>query len=168
MKTLETCRILYNNFLQERKESWEKHKKSIERQKLNKVVCRIHERISNRRKDFVFQEAHKIVKKYKLIVVENLEIKRMIEKNHLSKSISDVAWGMFIERLFCKAVEAGRQFIKVNPAYTSQDCSSCGVRVSKKLCDRVHKCPKCGVVLDRDVNAARNIKRLGLQSLEAS
>jgi len=143
-------------------------KGSSERNKLNKVVCRIHERIFNRRKNFIFQEAHKIVKEYKTIYIENLEINKMKENNRLSKSISDVAWGMFLDRLSCKAEEAGRQLIKVNPAYTSQNCSSCGNRVSKKLSDRVHHCFHCGLKIDRDINAAKNIKRLGLQSLSKS
>ena len=64
-----------------------------------------------------------------------------------------------------KAESAGREVVLVNPAYTSQICSSCGTIVKKDLSERVHSCPKCGLVMDRDLNAAKNILRLGLQSV---
>ena len=76
---------------------------------------------------------------------------------HLAKSIADAAWNTFITILTCKAEEAGRQVVKVDPKYTSQTCSNCGEIVKKDLSVRVHECSHCGLILDRDVNAAKNI-----------
>jgi len=92
-----------------------------------------------------------------LIAVENLNTQGMMKNHHLSKSIADAAWNTFITILTCKAEEAGRQVVKVDPKYTSQICSKCGEIVKKDLSVRVHKCPHCGLVLDRDINAAKNV-----------
>src|SRR5205085_5822112 len=82
---------------------------------------------------------------------------------------SDLAsWSAFLAQLDAKAEEAGRQFAKVNPAYTSQTCSQCGHRQKMPLSERVFNCPCCHVHLDRDLNAASNIRALGLQGLGLS
>jgi putative transposase len=83
----------------------------------------------------------------------------------LNKSIGDAAWRMFLDLLDCKAEEAGKRVIKVNPAYTSQTCSKCGTRHKLTLSDRIFHCPVCDLELSRDVNAAINILGLGLQSI---
>ena len=80
------------------------------------------------------------------------------DKKYLSKSIHDASWRLFMDLLTYKAEEAGRIFIKVNPAYTSQDCSECNYRVKKKLSERIHNCPNCGLIIDRDLNASKNIR----------
>jgi putative transposase len=129
-----------------------------------KVVAKVHERIRNRRHDFAHRESRKLVNRYGFIAVENLSIKRMNKNHCLAKSIMDAAWGEFTEKLAYKAEWAGRRFVRVNPAYTSQDCSSCGFRQSVPLSARVYECPSCGLILDRDHNAAKNILTLGLQS----
>jgi putative transposase len=145
-------------------------KGSKERERRRKVVARIHERIVNKRKDFAHQLSRRIINEYGLIAVEDLSINKMIQQNKqtykkgMNKSIADAAWSMFVNLLIYKAEEAGRSIIEVNPAYTTQTCSSCGYRQAKKLGDRKHVCPVCGYTADRDVNAARNILRLGLQS----
>ena len=82
-------------------------------------------------------------------------------KAGLNKSIHDAGWGQFLSILACKAACAGKRVEAVNPAYTSQDCSGCGERVQKSLCVRTHVCASCGLVLDRDENAARNIQWRG-------
>ncbi len=82
-------------------------------------------------------------------------------KAGLNKSIQDAGWGHFLSILACKAACAGKRVEAVNPAYTSQDCSGCGERVPKSLSMRTHVCPSCGLALDRDANAARNILRAG-------
>ena len=82
-----------------------------------------------------------------------------------SKSIADVSWGMMVQATQNKAEEAGSQVVLVNPKNTTQFCSRCGKIVRKELSDRVHDCPFCGLIMDRDQNAAINIMRLGLQSL---
>jgi putative transposase len=82
-------------------------------------------------------------------------------KAELNKSIHDAGWGQFLTILACKAEWAGKRVEAVNPAYTSQDCSRCGARVPKSLGARTPVCTHCGLVLDRDENAARNIQRAG-------
>ena len=88
---------------------------------------------------------------------ENLEIPNMMKNHHLAKAIAEQGWGELIRQIGYKAESAGLHTVGVPPAYTSQDCSGCGARVKKDLSVRVHACPNCGLILDRDENAARNI-----------
>ena len=139
-------------------------KGSIERRKRLKVVQRVHERIANKRKDFIHKVSRHLVDTYRYIVFEDLAITNMLKNHHLAKAISDASWGMLINITTSKAVEAGSEVILVDPRNTSQMCSRCGTIVKKNLSVRIHKCPNCGLVMDRDENAAINILRLGLQS----
>jgi putative transposase len=82
-------------------------------------------------------------------------------KAGLNKSIRDASWGRFLSILACTAACAGKRVAAVNPAFTSQKCSGCGGHVPKDLCVRTHVCPSCGLVPDRDANAARTIVRAG-------
>src|SRR5258708_5391484 len=133
-----------------------------------KVVARVHERVAWRRGDFTHQHSRRIVNAFDVIAVEDLSVNRMVHTHCLAKSIQDAAWGEFASFLAYKAAWAGRKYVAVNPAYTSQDCSGCGHRQLLSLADRIYTCPCCGVVLDRDLNAARNILALGRQCLSAS
>ena len=83
----------------------------------------------------------------------------------MNRSIADVAWGRLIAFTEEKAIAAGRTVKKVPPQGTTQRCSGCGEIVTKDLSDRIHDCPYCGLVLDRDHNAALNILALGLQRI---
>jgi len=139
-----------------------------ERAKRRKVVARIHERIAHRRRDFAHQESRRLVNAFGLIVFEALLIHNMLKQRTLAKSIADAAWSQLVQYTAYKAEGAGGRVVLVDPRHTSQDCSSCGHRVEKSLAERVHQCPQCGLVLDRDVNAALNILALGLQSRRAS
>jgi putative transposase len=140
-----------------------------ERAERRKVVARVHERTRWRRRDFTHQHSRRIVNAFDLIAVEDLSVNRMTHNHCLTKSIHDVAWSRFASLLSYKAVWAGRKFVAVNPAYTSQDCSQCGHRKTDlNLADRTYTCPCCGVVLDRDHNASLNILRLGQQSLASA
>lgn len=142
-------------------------KGSVERRKARKVVNRIYERLSWKRENFTHQESRKIVNEYQNIFLEKLEISSMVEDNEfkLSKSILDVAWNQFTSMIKYKAEEAGRNIVFVNPRNTSKMCSRCGILVEKPLSQRTHSC-KCGLIMDRDLNAAINILRLGTQSLK--
>ena len=131
----------------------------------NRVVARVHERIANKRKNFIHQISRKLVDRFKLIVFEDLTIKNMQQSHHLAKSIADASWGMMVQATQNKAADAGSQVVLVNPYNTSQSCSRCGKIVAKDLTVRIHSCPFCGLTMDRDQNAAINILRLGLQSL---
>ena len=135
------------------------------RRKRKKVVARVHERIANRRRDFAHQHSRKIVNRFQVIAVEDLAVNRMVHNHCLAKSIHDVAWSQFTTCLSYKAENAGRSFVAVNPAYTTQDCSRCGHRQTVPLGERVYSCSCCGLHLDRDLNASLNIRALGLQSL---
>ena len=141
---------------------------TTERAKRRKVVARVHERIAWRRSDFAHQHSRRIVDSFDLIAVENLSVNRMMHNHCLAKSIADAAWTQFAAFLSHKAAWAGRRFVAVNPAYTSQDCSGCGHRQPLTLADRTYHCPCCGLILDRDLNAAQNILRLGRQSLASA
>ena len=134
---------------------------SRKRRKAKKVVSRIHERIRNRRHDFVHQTARKIVNRYGVIAVEKLNVKGMVKNHCLAKSISDASWSMFRNVLSQKAARAARTYAEVNPAYTSMTCSGCGHIERKTLAQRQHDCPMCGLSLDRDTNAAINILSVG-------
>jgi len=143
-------------------------KRSAARRKANKVLSRIHERIRNRRHDFVHQTARRLVNRYGVIAVEKLNVKGMVKNHSLAKSISDASWSMFRSILVQKAESAvNRTVVEVNPRYTSQMCSKCGNIQKKSLSVRWHECQKCGLSLDRDMNAAINIAALGQQSLPA-
>jgi putative transposase len=130
-----------------------------------KVVARIHERISNRRKNFIEQEVNKLVKRFGFIAMEALVVRNMIKNPKLAKSIADASWSMFFTRMLAKAEEAGRQVVRVNPAYTSQTCSACGHCQPMPLSVRVYECPQCGLVIHRDHNGSLNILADGLQAV---
>jgi putative transposase len=103
--------------------------------------------------------ASSLVKRFDVICVEALNIRTLADSN-LAKDVRDQAWGGFVRILADKAEEAGRRLVLVNPKNTTQMCSNCGQIVPKRREERIHSC-RCGLVLDRDVNAARNILRLG-------
>ena len=146
-----------------------KHSKLVkgtpQRRKHRKVVARVHERAKFKRQNFTHQASRQIVDRYGVICVEDLNVNRMLHNHCLAKSISDAAWSAFFSQLSYKAEEAGRQFLKVNPAYTSQDCSGCGHRQTMPLSERVYHCSCCLLSLDRDLNASKNILRVGVHSL---
>ncbi len=136
-----------------------------ERRKHRKAVARVHERIAFRRQNFTHQQSRKIVNSFGMIAVEDLNVNRMTHNHCLAKSIADASWSAFFAQLACKAAEAGRAFVKVNPASTSQTCSRCGQRQKMPLDVRIFACPCCHVHLDRDLNASLNILGVGLHSL---
>jgi len=139
--------------------------KTPQRNKTRKVVSKIHERIANKRSNFIHQESRKIVNSYGTICIEDLSINKMVHNRCFNKSIMDAAWGQFAQYITYKAESADRIVVKVNPAYTSQICSACGHWEVKKLSNRVHHCSCCGFEACRDHNAALNILALGLHSI---
>ena len=123
--------------------------------------------------DFAHKQARIWVDTYGVIVMEDLNITGMMVEhkvifgNKLNKSIADVAWHQLAQFTAYKAEDAGRLFMQVDPRNTSKMCSRCNALVPKELSVRVHTCPHCGLVLDRDHNAAINILALGLQRINA-
>src|SRR6266705_1073354 len=136
-------------------------KGTAERRKHRKVVARVHERITFRRDNFTHQQSRQIVDRFGTICVEDLHVNRLVHNHCLAKSIADASWSEFFSKLSCKAEEAGRKYLALNPAYTSQTCSTCGHRQKMPLDIRFFNCPCCHLQLDRDLNASRNILSLG-------
>jgi putative transposase len=132
-------------------------------------VARLHEKAREQRRDFHHKLAHRLVREHELIAVEGLKTKDLIAQSStgLAKSITDAAWARFLTILGAKAAEAGRSFVTVPPRGTSSTCSGCGRVEPKALSERAHCCP-CGLVLNRDHNAALNILRLGRSRREAA
>jgi putative transposase len=151
------------------------------------LLAKAHQHIAHQRRDFHHKEARKLVEQFDVMYYEDLQVKHLGRrpaprpdgnggyehngaraKAGLNTSIQDAGWSSFLTILAFKAASAGKRVVAVPPAYTSQDCSNvladgtiCGERVTKSLAVRMHVCPKCGLRLDRDENAARNILRRG-------
>lgn len=134
-----------------------KKKGSVRRSKAVKCVAKAHLKVANARKDFHYKTAQKLLNQGKNIGYEKLNIKG-IARSRMAKSTHDAGWGQFLQILSVKAESAGLMTIAVNPNGTTQNCSSCGQKVPKTIQDRWHSCPHCGCELDRDHNAAINIK----------
>ena len=140
-----------------------KKKRSNNRKKQKGVVATTHRKIRNQRSDFHHKISKGLVADYDLIVFEDLKVKNMVKNKYLAKSISDAGWNQLVSFTSYKAADAGKIVELVNPRGTSQLCSSCGMEVKKSLAVRTHRCPYCGLVMDRDENAAINILNRGLE-----
>jgi putative transposase len=131
-------------------------------------VASLHERVTNQRDDFLHKLSSHYVNHYELIAVEDLNLRGMLRNHKLSSSISDVAWSKFAEMLAYKAENAGKLVVRVDPRNTTQRCcrcSRCSRIVKKSLAVRIHRCPYCGLELDRDYNSAIDILKLGLEKI---
>ena len=137
-----------------------------ERKEAKKRLSLLHEKIANKRSDFNHHVSKQLARNFDFITFEDLSVSQMAKNHRFAKSIYDAAWTQLVQYTTYKAVEAGGGVVLVDPRYTSQICSSCGVKEKKTLNERWHECD-CGLSIDRDHNAAINILRLGLQSLEA-
>jgi putative transposase len=150
----------------QRRVSRRTNKRSGRRRKAVKLLQKKYQKIGRQRADFHHKTALKIVREFDAIAVEDLNVKGMVRNHHLAKSISDAGWSQFILILTSKAESAGREVIKVNPSYTSQDCSRCGHRNRITLATRIYRCSRCGLVIHRDRNGALNVKgRAGLSGM---
>lgn len=152
--------------VQKQKDAAKNDRNWDENRRRKKALAHIHERIANRRSDFANQISRQVVGLYQVIVFEELAPLEMGKSRGMRKSIQDVAWSQFINMTISKAEEAGRTVVLVDPRNTSKMCSSCGKLVEKKLSDRTHICPCCGLSMDRDLNAAINILQRGLQTFQ--
>jgi putative transposase len=121
-----------------------------------------HEHITHQRKDYLNKIAFHLINNYDLIAIEDLRINNMVKDHNLAMSILDGGWGYLARRLADKAAEAGRELVRIYPAYTSKTCSGCGkIFEDLGLKDRWIECG-CGLSLDRDINAALNILKKAL------
>lgn len=131
-------------------------------------VAKVYRKIRRQNDDTLHKLSRMLVENYGLIIFEDLNIQGMLRNHKLAKHISDASWNRLIQMTTYKAEWAGSEVRLVNPRNTSQKCSGCGEIVPKTLADRIHCCPKCGLVLDRDLNAAKNIHTVGITEIEAS
>ncbi len=123
-----------------------------------------HLKISRQRKDHAVKLARCVITSNDVVAYEDLRIANMVKNHHLAKSITDAGWYQFRVWLEYFGAKFGKITIAVPPQYTSVNCSNCGAKVTKTLSTRTHQC-KCGCVLDRDENAARNILSMGLSTV---
>ncbi len=135
--------------------------------KSHKKISSIHEKISNQRGDFLHKTSSQIINNHDTICIENLNISGMIKNSRLAMSISDAGWGEFVRQLKYKSQWYGKNLLVIGRFEpSSKTCSCCGViNPDLKLQEREWTCTACGAVLDRDVNAAINIKNFALKSL---
>jgi putative transposase len=139
-----------------------KRKGSRNREKARVRLARVEERIANKRRDYAYKTARSIVDRYDKVYLEDFRVANMMRNRRLSKSIGDAGWGMLRSALTYMAQRSLGVIALVDPRNTSQLCSRCGAYVEKSLSVRVHRCPGCGLTIDRDVNAARNMLKRGL------
>ena len=132
-------------------------------EKARRRVASVCERVANQRRDIAYKTARSIVNRYEMVYVEGLSVQGLMRNRRLSKSIGDAGWGMLRNALTYMAEMSEGVIAFIDPRNTSQLCSGCGATVSKTLSERTHRCPTCGLVLDRDVNAAWNILKRGLE-----
>ena len=138
-----------------------RQKGSHRRQKAGLLLAREYQRIRNLRHDHAHKLTRRLVAEFGLIAIEDLNILGLA-RGLLALDVTDQGWAAFVRILEYKAAEAGTRIIRVPPRRTSMTCSGCGALVPKLLSERTHQCVDCGLVIDRDTNAARNVLRLGL------
>jgi putative transposase len=141
-----------------------KQKGSNNRHKARLKVARLHQEISDVRKDFLHKLTTRLVRENQTIAVEDLAVKNMVKNRKLALSISDASWGELVRQLEYKCDWYGRTLVKIDRWFpSSKRCGSCGYIVEKlPLNVREWDCPKCGIHHDRDINAAQNILAAGL------
>jgi putative transposase len=142
-----------------------KKKGSNNRNKARLKVAKLHEKISNQRKDFLHKVSTQLINENQVIVIEDLKVSNMMKNHKLAKAISEVSWFEFRRMLEYKANWYGREIIIAPSNYaSSQLCSSCGNKSNqtKDLGCRTYICPVCGMVMDRDINASKNLLKLAM------
>jgi putative transposase len=142
-----------------------KKKGSKNRNKARLKVAKLHEKIANQRKDFLHKVSTQLIHENQVVVIEDLRVKNMMQNRKLAKAISEVSWFEFRRMLEYKAKWYGRELIIAPSNYaSSQLCSNCGNKSSqtKDLGCRTYICPVCGMVMDRDINASKNLLKLAM------
>lgn len=142
-----------------------KLKYSNNRNKARIKVAKIHEKIANQRKDFLHKISTQLINENQVIVIEDLKVSNMIKNHKLAKSIADISWSEFRTMLEYKAEWYSRKIVVAPSNYaSSQLCSNCGNKSSqtKDLSCRTYICPVCGMIMDRDINASKNLLKLAI------
>ena len=141
---------------------------SANREKARRKLARLHEKISNRRRDFIIKAALHFARKYDAVVIEDIDMQAMARSLNLGKSVMDLGWGKFRHWLEWECCKHGASLVKADRWFpSSKTCSHCGaVNRELKLSDREWVCPECGCVIDRDRNAAVNLRDWYFNHLE--
>ena len=142
-----------------------KTKGSNNRNKARLKVAKLHQKIANQRKDFLHKISNYITNENQVIVIEDLKVKNLMQNHNLAKAISEVSWSEFRTMLTYKCKWKGRELIIAPSNYaSSQLCSNCGNKSSqtKDLSCRTYVCSVCGMVMDRDINASKNLLKLAM------
>ena len=131
-------------------------------------VAKVHEKIANQRKDFLHKTSRKKANSYDVICVEDLNMKAMAQTFKFGKSVNDTGWGMFVHMLEYKLEEMGKQIVFADKFFPStKQCSSCGNKKNEMpLSERTYECESCGLEIDRDLNAALNLKQYAVKSIQ--
>ena len=160
-------RLMQDKLAKEQRKLSKMQKGSSNKNKQRIKVAKLHEKISNQRKDFLHKKSRELVNQYDIIVIEDLNMKAMSQCLNLGKSVSDNGWGMFTIFLKYKLKNEGKLLIKINKWYpSSKTCNNCGnINHELTLSDREWVCTNCGCIIDRDYNAAKNIRDEGLRML---
>lgn len=148
----------------EQRQLSKKKKGSNSRNKQRKVLAKQYQKVTDQRNNYLHQVSTKLINDNQVIVLEDLAVKNMVKNHKLAQAISDVSWGSLVSMLKYKAIWYNRQVIHIDRFYpSSKTCSNCyHVMPSMDLSIREWTCPSCGIEHDRDVNAAKNILRQGL------
>ena len=140
-----------------------KKKGSHNRLKAKKGLNKMYGKMNNQRNDFLHKTSTDLIRRSKIIVVEDLNVKGMMEQKYFNaKNVADSSWNKFIQMLEYKSENSGVQLIKVNPKNTTKTCSNCSHVQKMPLWVRTYKCENCLFEMCRDENSAINIKNLGL------
>ena len=132
-------------------------------------VARLQEKITSCRNDKLHKISVDLIRRYDVVCCEDLNVKGMVKNHHLAKAVSDASWGTFVTMLEYKAKWYGKELVKIGRFYpSSKTCHHCGhVKEDLSLADRYYTCPNCGELIDRDLNAAKNILDEGLRNISA-
>lgn len=161
-------------------------KRTVRYRKVLLALKKTYYRLKCKRSAFFYEQAYRLFEHHDVVILEDLDIVSMTrrplpqkeeetgkylpngasQKKRLNASIYDVGWGLFVRTLEHIASKIGKQVVKIDPRFTTQKCNNCSELVKKSSSVRTHCCPSCGYVANRDYNAAKNILRLGLESLE--
>jgi len=157
----------YDRYAREQRNLDQKEHGSNNWEKQRRKVAKSKRRIKRKVLDYQHKLTTWLVREYDLVAVEDLDVKPMLETSQNAKNKQDAAWSRFLDLLEYKADLHGTHVVRVEPAGTTKECSSCGVATSKPIWIREHSCPACGHTEDRDLNAAKNILSRGRKQLGA-
>jgi len=159
--------IMLDKLKREQRKLSKMKKGSNNRNKQRLRVAKLHQKVANQRKDFLHKKSKELIDRYDAIIIEDLNMKEMSQKLNLGKSVYDNAWGMFTIFLKYKLEWQGKKLIKIDKWFpSSKKCNECGeINQALQLSDRIWICKECGCIIDRDYNAAKNIRDEGIKIL---